>query len=156
LSFRLEFLCTYLHISRSNSSQLAGVENLRCGHESHNQNSSAAKPPRQIAIFGDGVPYHAPVCRDLGEVCSINPDFLPRSLELRPAMKQIQIGQFDPARLLTYLLSRLVDTHSVEDASTKNGSHNISDERSQLVRSPTRAAGEMLKAAERRWPSRYY
>ena len=71
-------------------------------------------------------------------------------------MKQIQIGQFDPARLLTYLLSRLVDAQSVKDASTKNGSQNIGDERSELVRSPTRAAGEMLEAAERRWPSRYY
>ena len=71
-------------------------------------------------------------------------------------MKQIQIRQFEPARLLTYLLSQLVGAHSVEDVLTKNGSHNISDERSQLVRSPTRAAGEMLKAAEQRWPSRYY
>ncbi len=69
---------------------------------------------------------------------------------------QIQIGQFDPPRLLTYLLSRLLDAHSVEDASTKNSCQNVSDERSELVRSPTRAAGEMLKVAEQRWPSRYY
>jgi hypothetical protein len=27
-------------------------------------------------------------------------------------MKQIQLGQFDPGRLLTYLLSRLVDADS--------------------------------------------
>jgi len=30
-------------------------------------------------------------------------------------MKQIPIGQLDPTRLLTYLLSRLVDAHPVED-----------------------------------------
>jgi hypothetical protein len=71
-------------------------------------------------------------------------------------MKQIQIGQFDPARLLTYLLSRLVDAHSFEAASTENVSDEIRDERTQLLCSPTKAAGEILKAAERRWPSRYY
>jgi hypothetical protein len=71
-------------------------------------------------------------------------------------MKQIQMGQFDPARLLTYLLSRLVEAHSVEDATMKSGSDKIGDERAQSVSSPTGAAGEILKAAERRWPSRYY
>ena len=71
-------------------------------------------------------------------------------------MKQIQIGQFDPARLFTYLLSRLVDAHSVEAATRKSGSDKSGDERTQLLCSPTRAAGEILKAAERRWPSRYY
>jgi len=30
------------------------------------------------------------------------------------------------------------------------------DERTQVLCSPTSAAGEILKAAERRWPSRYY
>ena len=71
-------------------------------------------------------------------------------------MKQIEMGKFDPARLLTCVLSRLVEAHSTEDATTKNGSGNISAERTQLPRSPTRAAGEILKAAERCWPSRYY
>jgi hypothetical protein len=71
-------------------------------------------------------------------------------------MKQIQIGQFDPARLLTYLLSRLVDAHSIEDATRKSGSDKSGDERTQFLCSPTRAAGEIPKAAERRWPSRYY
>ena len=70
-------------------------------------------------------------------------------------MKQIQIGQFDPARLFTYLLSRLID-HSVEDATRKSGSGKIGDKRTQLPCSPTRAPGEIPKAAERRWPSRYY
>ena len=70
-------------------------------------------------------------------------------------MKQVQLSQFDPARLLTYLLSRLID-HSVEDATRKSGSGKIGDKRTQLLCSPTGAAEEILKAAERRWPSRYY
>jgi hypothetical protein len=48
-------------------------------------------------------------------------------------MKQVQFSQFvDPARLLAYLLSRLVAQHSVPGA-----------------------AGDILNA-ERCWPSRYY
>jgi hypothetical protein len=31
-------------------------------------------------------------------------------------MKQIQLDQFDPARLLTYLLSRLIESHAVDQA----------------------------------------
>ncbi|MGB9392727.1 MAG: hypothetical protein WCB70_22435 [Xanthobacteraceae bacterium] len=71
-------------------------------------------------------------------------------------MKQIQLGQFDPARLLTYVLSRLVESHAVERAVRKSGADKIDAERAQSQRSPTKAAGEILKAAERRWPSRYY
>jgi hypothetical protein len=71
-------------------------------------------------------------------------------------MKQIQIGQFDPTRLLTYLLSRLVDVHSAEAATRESGSGRIGDKHNQLPYASTRAAGEILKAAERRWPSRYY
>ena len=71
-------------------------------------------------------------------------------------MKQIQLGQFDPGRLLTYLLSRLVDAHSAEAVTRKSGSGKIGDERTQLRCSPTSAAVEILKVAERRWPSRYY
>jgi hypothetical protein len=71
-------------------------------------------------------------------------------------MKQIQIGQLDPARLLTYLLSRLVDAHSVEAATRRSGSGQRGDEHTQLPCSPTKAAGEILKVAERRWLSRYY
>jgi hypothetical protein len=29
-------------------------------------------------------------------------------------MKQIQLSQFDPARLFTYVLSRLVESHGAE------------------------------------------
>jgi hypothetical protein len=71
-------------------------------------------------------------------------------------MKQVQLSQFDPARLLTYLLSRLIDARSVEAATRKSGPGKIGDEHTQLACSSTRAAGEILKAAERRWPSRYY
>jgi len=56
--------------------------------------------------------------------------------------QQVDMGKFDPARLLTYVLSRLVEAYSTEDATTKNGSGDISAERTQLPRSPTRAAGE--------------
>jgi hypothetical protein len=71
-------------------------------------------------------------------------------------MKQVQLGQFDPARLLTYLLSRLVDAHSAKAVTRKSGSGKIGDERTQLRCSPASAAGDILKVAERRWPSRYY
>jgi hypothetical protein len=71
-------------------------------------------------------------------------------------MKQIEMGKFDPACLLTDVLPRLVKVHSVEHATSRSGSDDISAERTQLPRSPTRAAGEILNAAERRWPSRYY
>ena len=40
-------------------------------------------------------------------------------------MKQIQLGQFDPGRLLRYLLSRLVGAHAVEEAARKSGSGKI-------------------------------
>ena len=40
-------------------------------------------------------------------------------------MKQIQLGQFDPGRLLRYLLSRLVGVHAVEEAARKIGSGKI-------------------------------
>jgi hypothetical protein len=71
-------------------------------------------------------------------------------------MKQVQFSQFvDPARLLTYLLSRLVAQHSVETPA-KSGSVEIGVKQAQLLCSPPRAAGDILKAAERCWPSRYY
>jgi len=71
-------------------------------------------------------------------------------------MKQIQLGRFDPARLLTYVLSRLVEAHAAEQVMRKSGPDTIDSQQAQLLRSPTRAPGEILKAAERRWPSRYY
>jgi len=36
-------------------------------------------------------------------------------------MKQIQLGQFDPRRLLRYLPLRLVDAHAVDEAARKSG-----------------------------------
>ena len=71
-------------------------------------------------------------------------------------MKQIQIGQFDPARLLTYVLSRLVESHAVEQAAKQSGCDKIGAEQAQLPLSPTKTAEEILNFAERRWPSRYY
>ena len=71
-------------------------------------------------------------------------------------MKQIQLGQFDPGRLLRYLLSRLVDAHAVDEAARKSDSGNIGAEQADVLCSPTRAAGQILETAERRWPSRYY
>jgi hypothetical protein len=130
--------------------------NLRCGHENNSQNSVLEERSRQIAILWNGLPAFAPFSRDLGEVRCTNSNFSLGALELSPAMKQIQLGQFDPARLLTYVLSRLIETHSVEDAASKGSPDKIAAAHAQLACSPTRAAGEILKAAERRWPSRYY
>jgi hypothetical protein len=65
-------------------------------------------------------------------------------------MKQVQLSQFvDPARLLTYPLSRLVAQHSVEAPARKSGSDKIGVKQAQLLCSPPRAAGDILKAAER-------
>jgi hypothetical protein len=71
-------------------------------------------------------------------------------------MKQIQLRQFDPARLLTHVLSRLVEAHTVEHAMKKSGSETIGARQARLGCVPTRTAAEILKAAERRWPARYY
>ena len=99
-------------------------ENLRCSHESQSKSASSAKRSGQSAVFRDRVPSHASSGGDLGQVRCIQSN-VPRPLELRRTMKQIQMGQFDPARLLTYLLSRLVDAHSLEAAATKSGSGKI-------------------------------
>jgi hypothetical protein len=71
-------------------------------------------------------------------------------------MRQIQLGQFDPARLLTHVLSRLIEAHTVAHAMKKSGTETIGARQAGLGRVPTRTAGEILKAAERRWPARYY
>jgi hypothetical protein len=71
-------------------------------------------------------------------------------------MKHIQINQFDPARLFTYLLSRLVESHAIEQTVRKTGADTIDTKQVQLPGSPPKAAREIFKAAERRWPSRYY
>jgi hypothetical protein len=67
-------------------------------------------------------------------------------------MKQIQIGQFDPARLLTYLLSRLVDAHSAEVATRESGSGRIGDKHNQLPYASTRVgkSSKLPKGAGRR------
>jgi hypothetical protein len=67
-------------------------------------------------------------------------------------MKQIQLSQFDPARLFTYVLSRLVESHAVEADSSKAAA---------VGRGPSSASSsssleEVLKNTQRRWPSRYY
>ncbi len=71
-------------------------------------------------------------------------------------MKQIQLGQFDPARVLTYVLSRLVESHAAEQTARKSEVNAIDAGKAQLPRSPARTAGEILRTTERRWPSRYY
>ena len=71
-------------------------------------------------------------------------------------MKQIQLGQFDPGRLLRYLLSRLVGAHAVEETARKSSSGKIGAEQAHVLYSPTSVAGQILQTAERRWPSRYY
>jgi hypothetical protein len=71
-------------------------------------------------------------------------------------MRQIQLGLFDPARLLTHVLSRLVEAHTVEHVMKKRRTETIGARQARPGRVPTRTAGEILKAAERRWPARYY
>jgi uncharacterized SAM-binding protein YcdF (DUF218 family) len=102
------------------------------------------------------MPFFASGSRALGEVRSIHSNFARLPLKLRWAMKQIHLNQFDPARLLTYVLSRLLDAHAVGQAVRKSGANELGAERAQLLGSPARTAEEILRAAERRWPSRYY
>ena len=74
-------------------------------------------------------------------------------------MKQIQLSQFDPARLFTYVLSRLVDSHGAEADRSKE---RISSGEAAAVcsgPSPTSSSSgleDILKTTQRRWPSRYY
>jgi len=88
--------------------------NLRCDHENHSQRGSCAKRSRQIAVFRVGLPCLASVSWGLGEVRCIHSNFPRGSLKLRSAMKEIQFSQFDPTRLFTYVLSRLVESHAAE------------------------------------------
>ncbi len=71
-------------------------------------------------------------------------------------MKQIQLGRLDPRRLLTYVLSRLVESHGVEQTMRNSRIATIDAGEAELPPSQTRAAGDILRTAERRWPSRYY
>ncbi len=72
-------------------------------------------------------------------------------------MKQIQLSQFDPTRLFTYVLSRLVESHAAEG------------HRERIISGQAAALGtghsstsyssrpeEILRTAELRWPARYY
>jgi hypothetical protein len=141
--------------------QLAIAEplNLRCDHESHSQSSSCAKRSRQIAVLRGGLPCLASVSWGLGEVRCIHSNFPRGSLKLRSAMKQIQFSQFDPTRLFTYVLSRLVESHAAE--SDRSKARISSGEAASAPRSPNSTSSssgleEILKTTQRRWPSRYY
>jgi len=70
-------------------------------------------------------------------------------------MKQIQLSQFDPARLFTYVLSRLVESHAAEDDRSKERI-NSSEAAAVGGGSSTNSLEEILKTTQRRWPSRYY
>jgi hypothetical protein len=73
-------------------------------------------------------------------------------------MKQIQLSQFDPARLLTYVLSRLVESHAADDGSKKQISSGQAAAlgRGQSSTFSSSRLEEVLRTAERRWPARYY
>jgi hypothetical protein len=74
-------------------------------------------------------------------------------------MKQIQLSQFDPTRLFTYVLSRLVESHAAEGDRSKK---RISSGRAAAVgkgQNSTSSSSRLeaiLRTAERRWPARYY
>jgi hypothetical protein len=151
-----------MHLSANQLHQglaTCGRLNLRCGHEGHSQSSSCAKRSRQIAVFRTRLPYLASVCWDLGEVRCIHSNFPRRSLKLRWAMKQTQFSQFDPARLFTYVLSRLVKPHAVER--DRNKERINSGEKTAVGRHPSCSSSAwtrkyIRKTTERRWPARYY
>jgi hypothetical protein len=75
-------------------------------------------------------------------------------------MKQIQLSQFDPARLFTYVLSRLVESHGVEADSSKEriSSGDAAAAAGSGPSSTSSSSGleDILKTTQRRWPSRYY
>jgi hypothetical protein len=151
-----------MHLSANQlQQQLAscGRLNLRCGHEGHSQSSSRAERSRQIAVFRDGLPSLASVRWDLGEVRCVHSNFPRRSLKLRWAMKHFQLTQFDPARLFTYVLSRLVEPHAVERDRSKE--RISSGEKPAVGRDPGCSLSawtpeDIRKTTERRWPARYY
>jgi hypothetical protein len=74
-------------------------------------------------------------------------------------MKHIQLSQFDPARLFTYVLSRLVESHAVEGDRSKE---RISfGEKTAVGSGPSCSSSawtpeDIRKTTERRWPARYY
>jgi hypothetical protein len=140
--------------------QLASCErsNLRCGHENHSQNSSLKKRSQQITIFYSGLPYHAPVSRDLGEVRRNDSDFSRRSLELRRVMKQLKLDQFSLGRLRSYLASGRASSDAVQGNSIKDRfrSDMAVGSRARCFTSSARTPEEIRNTTERRWPARYY
>jgi hypothetical protein len=74
-------------------------------------------------------------------------------------MKHIQLTQFDPARLFTYVLSRLVEPHAVERDQSKeriSSGEKTAVGRDLSCSSSAWAPEDIRKTTERRWPSRYY
>jgi hypothetical protein len=72
-------------------------------------------------------------------------------------MKQIQLSQLDPARLFTYVLSRLVESHGAEgDRSKERLSSTAAVRGGASSTSSSASLEEILKTTQRRWPSRYY
>ena len=74
-------------------------------------------------------------------------------------MKQIQLSQFDPARLFTYVLSRLVESHAAggdRDKERISSDQAAAVSRGQSSTSSSSRPEEILRTAERRWPARYY
>jgi hypothetical protein len=73
-------------------------------------------------------------------------------------MKQIQLSQFDPARLFTYVLSRLIESHAAEGNRDKewiSSGQAAAAGKGQSSTSSSRLE-EILRTAERRWQARYY
>jgi hypothetical protein len=148
-----------MHLSAHQPEQqlaTCGRLNLGCCHEGDSQSGSSERRSRPVTIFCNGLSSLAHLGRNFGEVRRIYSNLSLGALELRWVVKQIQLGQFDPARLLTYVLSRLIESRAVDQTVSKSGANTTDADQAQLARSPARAAGEILKAAERRWPSRYY
>jgi hypothetical protein len=72
-------------------------------------------------------------------------------------MKQIQLSQFDPARLFTYVLSRLAESHGAEGDGSKAPISSGEGAAADKSRSSSGSSfEEIVKTTQRRWPSRYY
>jgi hypothetical protein len=69
-----------------------------------------------------------------------------------------QLGKFSAGRPLSYLLSALAGSRSVQDDANKTQprSAKVAASGSRLLCSSTRSPEEILKITERRWASRYY
>jgi hypothetical protein len=68
-----------------------------------------------------------------------------------------QLSQFDPARLFTYVLSRLAESHAAGvNRSREWMSRAAPVGREQSSTSSSSRPEEILRTTLRRWPSRYY